>query len=122
MERIDWTQYLDTGETLDSVKASALRHRRSREIQKAAQLKIQPIVVETYKIPPEVEKKMDQFCDSMLEIIKAELGDLTARDEEVATRFAQISYGFDHGVIQTVHSPSGLLVGGVYPEAAARKA
>jgi len=47
---------------------------------------------------------------------------MARRRSRSCKRACQISFGFDHGVFQTVYSPSGSLVGGSYPEAAAHLA
>jgi hypothetical protein len=50
------------------------------------------------------------------------LGDLSVQDVEVISLLSDVYFGFGHSIIQPVYDPTGLKVGGYYPEAAARQA
>jgi hypothetical protein len=75
-----------------------------------------------YEMPEDLQKQIAAYRKSVLESIKTELGDLNLQDEEVISLLSDVHFGFEHSIFQPVYDPSGLLVGGYYPEAAAREA
>ena len=98
------------------------RKRRQRDREKAEKLAAQPIPSHGYEMPEGLQEQIAAYRKSTLESIKAELGDLTAEDEFVIYLISSVYFGFDKGIIQSVYDPVGLLVGGVFPESAARQA
>jgi hypothetical protein len=98
------------------------RKRRSRAAKKAKKIAAEPIYCRDYEIPAEFQEQIAAYRKSILESITVELGDLSVQNVEVISLLSDVSFGFEHSIIQHVYDPTGLKVGGYYAEAAARHA
>src|SRR5882762_1350407 len=92
---------------------------RSRAKEKAERLRSMVPLARDYVMPEEQQKKLSQYSQGIQKAVQADLKSLSCMDEYIVEAVACVLYGLQHQFTQIVHGPSGMLVGGWFPDAAA---
>jgi hypothetical protein len=90
---------------------------QSRERQRQEQLTKQIPNFDDYQMPESQQRRLSDHTEAVLKSIRLETA-VTDRDEWIIDSVARVLFGLENDVKQKVNDPSGLLVGGSFPDAA----
>jgi hypothetical protein len=95
----------------------AKRNQRERERQEKLAKSIPKAF--DYKMPTTHQKALDERTQEVMKVIRAEVPErLAIQDEYVVEGMASVLFGLENDIVQEVHNPDGLLVGGYFPDVA----
>ena len=98
--------------------------RRQRDRQKQDKERLNIPNARDYVMPEPQQKQLDEYTRSVMTAVAADLNleKLTDPDEYIITGVSCVLFGMDHQFTQVVDNPSGMLVGGWFPDATASEA
>ena len=77
-----------------------------------------------YAMPESQKQELSQRCETIKNTVAAELGveKLSYQEEYIVDAVASVLFGLENNITQIVQNPSGMLVGGWFPDSAASQA
>jgi hypothetical protein len=90
------------------------KKRRQRDREKSEQV----IDYDDYQMPEDHQQRLSDHTDRVVAQIESET-DPTDRDRWIIDMVTRVLYGLENDLKQKVMDPSGILIGGVFPDAAA---
>jgi hypothetical protein len=75
-------------------------------------------------MPESQKQELSQHCEAIMNTVAAELGveKLSYQDEYIVDAVASVLFSLENNITQIVQNPSGMLVGGWFPDSAASQA
>jgi hypothetical protein len=101
---------------------NAKRQQRTKE--EAERMRSMIPLARDYKLPESQQTKLDQYSRDVAKTIAADLGleELPGPDMYIVDAVACTLFGLENNISQIVNEPSGIVVGGWFPDAAASEA
>ncbi len=95
--------------------------RRQRDKERAGRLAVRIPIANEYEMPTSDQQAIFEHGESVLRSVQAEVS-VTKTDQEIVESIASVQFGFENDLVQKVVGPTGMLVGGYFPEAVAHRA